>query len=114
MTDQIDGLLTSVQSLKELKVLQAYYNGQLQFSDEEEKQDFLSIMGEFGRSAEARLGVKEGTAVRELACCAQQKAAAWHGRASDWMKPRAYVEAATIAARSYEQMFFHLNALNED
>ncbi|MDE6926307.1 MAG: dynamin family protein [Acetatifactor sp.] len=114
MTDQIDGLVVSVQSLKELKVLQAYYNGQLHFSDEEEKQDFLSIMGEFGRSAENRLGVREGLTIKELACRARQKAAAWHGRAGDWMRPRAYAEAASIAARSYEQMLYHLNALSEE
>src|SRR5699024_3793458 len=34
--ENIDDLMSSVQTLKELKALQMYYNGQLRFNDEEE------------------------------------------------------------------------------
>lgn len=112
--DSIDALMTSVQTLKELKALQMYYNGQLQFSSEEERQDFLRITGEYGRSAEARLGVEGALTVAELAGIARDKVALWHGKTSDWVLSSAYMDAASIIARSYEQMCFHLNSLSEE
>lgn len=96
-------------------VQEMYYNGQLSFSNEEELQDFLRITGEYGRSVEARLGVQGSLPVAELARLAQQKIALWHGRtANGWMLSGAYVEAASIIARSYEQIYYHLSALCEE
>lgn len=107
--------MASNQTMKELKALQMYYNGQLSFSDEEEMQDFLRITGEYGRSVEARLGVQNSLPVMELARQAQRKIALWHGRAANgWMMSGAYVEAASIIARSYEQIYYHLSALSEE
>lgn len=114
LLDSIDSLMTSVQTLKELKVLQTYYNGQLQFTNEEERQDFLRITGEYGRSPEARLGVQGSLTVAELAEIARGKVALWHEKNSGWMLSSAYMDAASIIARSYEQMYFHLNALSEE
>ncbi len=114
LLDNIDGLMTSVQTLKELKALQMYYNGQLQFFSEEERQDFLQITGEYGRSAEARLGVREPQTVAQLAGIARNKVKSWHGKTSGFMLSSAYVDAASIIARSYEQMCFHLDALSEE
>lgn len=115
VADGIDGLMSSVQTLKELKALQMYYNGQLHFLDEEERQDFLRITGEYGREAEIRLGAEKGSTVAELTHLAQKKVALWHGKAaSGWMMSGSYVEAASIAARSYEQMYFHLHSLSEE
>lgn len=113
LLDGIDELMTSVQTLKELQALQMYYNGQLALS-EEEKLDFLQITGEYGRSAESRLGIQGSRTVAELASLAQQKIACWHGKASGFMLPRAYVESASIVVRSYEQMYYHLKALSEE
>lgn len=113
--DGIDSLMSSVQTLKELKALQMYYNGQLHFLGEDEEQDFLRITGEYGRMVEDRLGAPKGSSVAQLAALAQQKVGAWHGKAaSGWMMSGAYVEAASIVARSYEQMYYHLNALSEE
>lgn len=115
ISDEIDDLMGSVQTLKELKVLQMYYNGQVQFLNAEEKQDFLHVTGEYGRTVENRLNVPTGSTVAELANLAREKVGIWHGKAaSGWMMSGAYVEAASIIARSYEQMYFHLNAVNED
>lgn len=115
LSENIDGLMASNQTLKELKALQMYYNGQLSFSDEEEKQDFLRITGEYGRSLEARLGVQNALSVTELARLAQHKISIWHERvANGWMVSGAYVEAASIIARSYEQIYYHLSALCEE
>ena len=114
LLDDIDSLMTSVQTLKELRVLQMYYNGQLLFTTPEEERDFLCITGEYGRSAEARLGVRGPLTIAELAEMARKKAALWHGKTSGWMLSGAYIEATAILARSYEEMCFHLNALNEE
>lgn len=115
LSDGIDDLMSSVQTLKELKALQMYYNGQIQFLNEEEKQDFLHVTGEYGRDVEKRLNVSVGCSVAELASIAQQKVNLWHGKgASGWMISGAYVEAASIIARSYEQIYYHLNAIVEE
>lgn len=115
LSDGIDELMSAVQTLKELKALQMYYNGQLRFLNNGEKEDFLRITGEYGRSAESRLGAPEGSTVAQLAAMAQKKISLWHGKAaSGWMMSGAYVEAASIIARSYEQMYFYLNALSEE
>ena len=113
--EQIENLQSSVQNLKELRALQLYYGGQLQFTSPEEKQDFLRITGEFGRSPEKRLGAKPQNSVAELAGLALKKANEWHAKeAYGWMMPGAYVQTAAIVARSYEQMYYHLSALLEE
>ena len=114
LLDDIDSLMTTIQTLKELKALQMYYNGQVSFPNQEELRDFLCVTGEYGRSAEARLGVQGTLSISELTGIARKKAAFWHERTSGWMLPRAYIEAAAILARSYEEMSFHLNALSEE
>ena len=114
IVENIDDLMSSVQTLKELKVLQMYYNGQLRFMDEEERQDFLRVTGEYGRSPEIRLGMSQGSTVRQLEQAAKEKVALWHTKASGFMLPGTYVEAASILARSYEQMYYYLNALVEE
>lgn len=114
LAEYIDGLMTSVQTLKELKALQMYYNGQLDFMDEEERQDFLRITGEYGRSVENRLGVTGSLTVSELAVRARERAVFWNERANGYMLPSAYIDAASILARSYEQMCYHLSALCEE
>ena len=106
--------MSSVQTLKELKVLQLYYNGQLKFMDAKEQEDFLRVTGEYGRSPEDRLGMSKGSTVAQLEAAAKEKVALWHGKASGFMLPGTYVEAASTLARSYEQMYYHLNALVEE
>ena len=91
-----------------------YYNGQLDFMDEEERQDFLRITGEYGRSVENRLGVTGSLTVSELAVRARERAVFWNERANGYMLPSAYIDAASILARSYEQMCYHLSALCEE
>ena len=113
--EQIEALQSSVQNLKELKALQLYYGGQLQFTSPEEKQDFLRVTGEFGRSPEKRLGAEPKNSVAELARLALKKANEWHAKeAYGWMMPGTYVQTASIVARSYEQMYYHLSALLEE
>ena len=113
--EQIEQLQSSVQNLKELKALQMFYGGQLQFNSKEELQDFLRVTGEYGRSPEKRLGAKPQNSVAELAKMALSKANAWHAKeAYGWMMPGAYVQTAAIVARSYEQMYYHLSALLEE
>ena len=114
LLENIDDLMSSVQTLKELKVLQLYYNGQLKFTDDREQEDFLRVTGEYGRSPEDRLGMPKGSTVAQLEGAAREKVALWHGKASGFMLSGTYVEAASTLARSYEQMYYHLNALVEE
>lgn len=114
ISEDMEDLMSSVQVLKELKVLQMYYNNQLALNDQEEVEDLLHVTGEYGRTVEARLGMPEGTTVAKLEEIAREKTALWHGKSSGWMMSGTYVEAAGILARSYEQMVYHLSALSQD
>ena len=109
--EEIDGLMSSVQTLQELKALQMYYSGQITFQNKCEEEDFLRVTGEYGRSVEIRLGMEEGCSIMQLEQAAKEKVALWHEKAGDFMRSGAYVEMASILARSYEQMYYHLNAL---
>ena len=114
MRERIDDLIANSQAFAELKALQNYYNGQLQFYDPQELEDFLTITGEYGRSAEARLGLEGPHTVAELEARALEKIALWQGKAGDFMADGAYVDAASTITRSYEYMYYHLNALSEE
>ena len=115
LKDEIDRLMTALQTLKELKALQMYYSGQLEIMTETEKDDLLRVSGEYGRFPEARLGVPKGTTISGMASVAQKKANHWNAKASNgWMMPGTYIEVATIAARSYELIHYHLSALVEE
>lgn len=112
--EEMDRMSTSVQTLRELRVLQMYYNGELEEMSEEETEDMLRVTGEYGRLPEHRLGVPEGTKITDMAVVAMKKARLWNGKASDWMMSNEYMEASSIVNRSYEIMHYHLNALIEE
>ena len=112
--EEMDNLKTSVQTLDELKVLQMYYNRQVDFQSAEELEDFLRVTGEYGRSPEERLGMEKGCTIAQFREKAGQKAGKWRARAADIMRDRAYVTAARTIARSYEIMYYHLSGLIEE
>lgn len=115
IAEDMEELTSSVQIMKELRVLQMFYNGHVKFLNEEEEQDFLRVTGEYGRSAEARLGMQKESSLQEMAVAAKKNAELWRGRAaSGWMISGNYVEAASVVARTYEEMYYHLNALCEE
>ena len=114
LKERIDDLISNSQAFSELKALQSYYNGHLQFLDPAELEDFLAVTGEYGRSAEARLGAEGTHTVAELEALAREKIALWQAKANDFMADGAYVDAASIITRSYEYMYYHLNALSEE
>lgn len=116
IADEIDRLKSSVQSLKELDVLQKYYNGQLDCMTEEEKQDLLRVTREFGRLPEDRLNAQKESSISDLSILAKEKAAIWNRRANydGWLQSGEYTDAAAVIARSYELMHYHLSALLEE
>lgn len=114
IADKMEELMDSIQTLKELKALQMYYNGQIQFRNDEEKEDFLHITREYGHEVEDRLGVDRGLSVKQLEMVARKKADYWRGRGSDFMMPGTYVEMAYVLTRSYEEVFNYLNLLCEE
>ena len=114
INDAVDDLVSSAQSFQELKVLQMYYNGELTFQNDEERDEFLQITGEHGRNVETRLGVAPGSTVAEMIAAAKNKIAFWKDREGDFMMSDAYIRAASVIVRSYERIYYHLNALEED
>ncbi|MGN1432436.1 MAG: dynamin family protein [Ruminococcus sp.] len=114
ISENLDDLMSSHQTFNELKILQMYYNEQLSFENEEEKEDFLRITGEYGRSAEDRLGMEKGSTISQLKEKAKEKVDLWHLNSSRCMQSGNYVTAATIISRSYEMMYYHLLSLDEE
>lgn len=112
--NKIDELMSNVQTLNELRILQYYYNGQLQFLDDDEKEDFFHITGEYGRAPEKRLDVEESVTLYEMMKVAKQKTEKWHKKANSFMMPNTYVDAAETIARSYEYIHYHLSALCDE
>lgn len=114
LDNKIDELMTGIQTLNELRILQYFYNGQLKFVDEDEKEDFLQVTGEYGREPEQRLGVKSSVSMSELMRIAREKTEKWHEKASSFMMPNTYVDAASTIARSYEHIHYYLSALCDE
>lgn len=112
--NKIEELLSDVQTLNELRILQYYYNGQLNFIDDDEKEDFFHITGEYGREPEKRLNISETVSIHEMVEIARRKTEKWHEKASSFMMPNTYVDAAETIARSYEYILYHLSALCEE
>jgi len=113
--DEIDRITSSVHTMKELKVLQMYYNGDLQDMKDEEIADLLRITGEYGRSPEARLNVDNTLTVAELAELAHSKAQQWSSASvNSWWVSGSYVEATRIISRSYSLLHHHLSAILEE
>ncbi|MCH5211617.1 MAG: dynamin family protein [Oscillospiraceae bacterium] len=113
LKNNIDDILSNQQRMQELKVVQMYYNEQLVFNSDIEKEDFLHITGEYGQSVEDRLGVDGTCSIRELKKIAGKKMAQWRYNANSFMGNHYYIEAANIITRSYEHIFYALNALDE-
>ena len=111
LDNRIDELMTGVQTLNELRILQYYYNGQLKFLDEDELEDFMQVTGEYGREPEKRLGVSSFVSIHELMVIAKEKTEKWHEKASAFMMQSTYVDAAATIARSYEYIYYYLSAL---
>lgn len=102
-------------SFSELKVLQYYYNGDLTL-EEEEGEDLLRLTGEYGKGCEAKLGVKEGCTLNELAEIAKLKGQKWNEKGSDlWIySSKYYEETCRVLARSCEILYYHLSYLIEE
>lgn len=114
LENKIDELMTGIQTLNELRILQYYYNGQLDFVDDDESEDFMQVTGEYGREPEQRLGVESSVSMSELMRIAKEKTEKWHEKASSFMMPNTYVDAASTIARSYEHIYYYLSALCDE
>lgn len=114
LDNRIDELMTGVQTLNELRILQYYYNGQLKFLDGDEFEDFMQVTGEYGREPEKRLEVNGSVSMHELMVIAKEKTEKWHEKASAFMMQGTYVDAAATIARSYEYIYYYLSALCDE
>lgn len=100
-------------AFSELRVLQYYYNGDLQL-EEDEVEEFLQIVGERGANCEARLGMNEPRPIAQLMDIAKEKAGRWNSKGSNcWFySSKYYEEACRVLARSCEIMHYHLSFLS--
>lgn len=112
--EKIEELTIGIQTLNELRILQYYYNGQLEFQSDDEFEDFMQVTGEYGREPEKRLGIEGLASVWDMKNVAEKKIAKWHEKASSFMMSNTYVDAATTIARSYEHIYYYLSALCDE
>ncbi len=112
--EETDRLRGSAQNLKELQILQLYYGGELDCFSDEESEDLLRVTGEYGRLPEVRLNVPEGSGILEMMHTAKNKASNWNAKAASYWKANTYTTAASVIARSYELMYYHLSALVDE
>jgi hypothetical protein len=97
--------------LEDLSVLRLAYAGALRFPAAELNQ-VLEVLGEFGPSDAARLGVARGTAAGEMAALARRRWEAWRARSSDPMGlTHTERDAARVVARAYATVEARLAAL---
>lgn len=74
----------------------------------------MQVTGEYGREPEQRLGVESSVSMNELMRIAKEKTEKWHEKASSFMMPNTYVDAASTIARSYEHIYYYLSALCDE
>ena len=110
--EKVNEIERSEHVFRELKVLQDYYNGLFYFNNNEEYQEFLQVTGEKGLNCEVKLGINSPTFVSEMARVAQTKAQEWNGKANEFGVSRLYEQAANVATRSYDNLYYHLNILS--
>ncbi|MFI3206651.1 MAG: dynamin family protein [Clostridia bacterium] len=109
----IEDFQTNEHNRKELEVLQAYYNGEVDFTDEE-IQDFLSVTGEYGKLVEDRLQVKRNSKISEMRDIAKIKTDYWNDKQNGFFVEQIYKDMCRIISHSYEIIYYHLNALCEE
>lgn len=112
--EETDKLWSSAQTLKELQILQLYYGGELDCLSKEETEDLMRISGEYGRFPEVRLNAPEGSSILDMMYIAKNKANNWNGKATSFWNSNTYTTAASVIARSYELMHYHLSALIDE
>jgi GTPase SAR1 family protein len=94
----------------ELRVLRDYYEGKLNFS-EQESEWLLQLTGESGASLGQRLGLAEGerATIAEMLPVAERQLRHWRRRAADFRPvTQQTLDAARTLSRSCENMIYHL------
>lgn len=109
---EIDGkfeaLETQEHAFQELRVLQSYYEGKLDFAPDEIAH-LLEVTGEYGTTCRERLGFGQDASVEEMLPFAQERMKKWHLRANDPFGAEPLtLQAARVLARSYEHLVYHL------
>ena len=117
IVDEIAGQFGAIKdqehAFRELEALRAYYEGKLEFTDEEVTQ-LLQVTGEYGISCGDRLGLSERALISEMFLVAQYRLLYWQKRASDvFSANRQTVFAANVLVRSFERIIFNLRKVEE-
>jgi len=76
----------------------------------EEMKQLREVTGECGHSCAERLGMRENSSAKGLIPLALERQQFWHQRANDFLDTdRRTLAAASVLARSYQRIVFHLN-----
>lgn len=95
------------QGFLELKVLQYYYNSEIKFFSQQEEEDFLRLMGEYGSPLEERLNCKGGS-VYDMIAAAREKSSYWYTQANLKASRGVYPEVSKILGRTCEHIYYYL------
>jgi hypothetical protein len=108
---QFEALRAQEHGFRELRVLRAYYEGNLPLIASEARQ-LLEVTGEYGGSCAARLGMAGNGPIErtleEMHQVAGERMRAWRARAADPLAGREVIDAAEVLDRSYERIAYHL------
>ena len=113
VTGKFDALQAQEHAFQELEVLRSYYDRQLDF-DQQEQRQLLEVTGEYGISCGERLGLGERAIVDEMLSVASERMLYWNQRANDYLgSDRATIAAAKVLARSYECILYRVQKAKE-
>ena len=113
ISSKFDALQAKEHAFQELEVLRSYYNRQLDF-DQQEQRQLLEVTGEFGTSCGDRLGLGERATVDEMLSVASERMRYWNQRANDFLgSDRATIAAAKVINRSYGRILYRVQKAKE-
>ncbi|MBD1944370.1 dynamin family protein [Coleofasciculus sp. FACHB-712] len=111
---KFEALQAEEHAFQELNILRSFYEGKLDF-DEDESRQLLEVTGEYGISCGERLGLGERATVAEMLLEAEKRIHYWQQRAYDPMlSDRQTMAAAGVLVRSYERILSRVQKAKEN
>ncbi len=114
MCDQIEREISTIRDLRnfsELRLLRQFYEGTLLFPSEELNRSFLQLMGEYGNSAAAKLGMPEDASIPVLVQKAKEQHELWSALRMDFTLSRSTKAAMKTVLDGIGELRYHLGML---
>jgi len=110
ITREIEEVRNS-ETFSQLELLRQFYEGGLRFPSESLNQSFLSLMGERGNSASARLGLSDDASVEVLLNRIRELHEQWSGLRNDFTLSRNTEAALEVVWNSIGELRYHIEML---